>query len=316
MLKPVVDSRLLVGPETMDDAAVVQLSTDLAIVLTTDFITPVVDDPLDWGWIAAANSVSDIFAMGARPVAALNVLAWSKSLPQEMLGDVLVGGQAAAEAAGCMIVGGHTIQDKEPKYGLAVVGTVHPDRIVRNRGAQPGDILFLSKALGAGAVTTAMRADAATPEEIEAVVRSMRVINRGACEAALAASVRAMTDVTGFGLAGHLTEMLGPDGPLGVRLRASALPVLPGALRHILAGRSPCGAHDNRQAYQSRVRTTAGVPAEIELLLFDPQTSGGLLAAIPPEHAGKFREEAARHGAEACAIGEFTETGAIDVVGD
>ena len=214
MLKPIVDSRLLVGPETMDDAAVVQLSADLAIVLTTDFITPVVDDPLDWGWIAAANSISDIFAMGARPIAALNILAWSKCLPQEMLGDVLIGGQAAAEAAGCMIVGGHTVEDKEPKYGLAVFGTVHPDRILRNRGAHAGDILFLSKALGAGAVTTAMKLDAASPEEIEAVVQSMRGINRGACEAALAASVRAMTDVTGFGLAGHLIEMLGPEGLL------------------------------------------------------------------------------------------------------
>jgi len=315
MLKPIVDSRLLVGPETMDDAAVVQLSADLAIVLTTDFITPVVDDPLDWGWIAAANSISDIFAMGARPVAALNILAWSKCLPQEMLGDVLIGGQAAAEAAGCMIVGGHTVEDKEPKYGLAVFGTVHPDRILRNRGAHPGDVLFLSKALGAGAVTTAMKLDAASPDEIEAVVQSMRGINRGASEAALAASVRAMTDVTGFGLAGHLSEMLGPDGPLGARLRAAALPVLPGALEHIREGRSPGGAQRNRLAYRTRVRTTLDVPPAVESLLYDPQTSGGLLMAIPAESADTFREEAARRGVPAHAIGEFTETGAIDVVG-
>jgi len=300
----------------MDDAAVVQLSPELAIVLTTDFLTPIVDDPLDWGWIAATNSISDVFAMGGRPVAALNILAWSRCLPQEMLGDVLTGGQAAAEAAGCMIVGGHSVDDKEPKYGLAVFGTVHPQRIIRNRGAQPGDVLFLTKPLGTGVITTATKLDAATPEELDAAVASMRLSNRGAAEAALAASVRAMTDVTGFGLAGHVMEMLDPDGPLGARLVASALPVLPGALVHLAAGRSPGGAGRNRQAYQGRVRVASGVAEDLEALLYDPQTSGGILAAIPPECVEKFLAEAARHGANTWRIGQFTETGAIELAAE
>jgi len=311
---PAVDPRLLVGPETLDDAAVVAVSDELAVCFTADFITPVVDDPGQWGQIAAANSLSDVFAMGARPLAALNLVCWPKSLPPEMLAEVLAGGARTAAESACLIVGGHTVEDKEPKYGLAVIGTVHPDRVFRNRGAQPGDLLYLTKPLGTGILATAIKAGLAGREETEAAVQSMTTLNRGASEAAVAVSARALTDVSGFGLAGHLLEMLGPDGSLGAEVYANELPLLPGVRRHMQTGMIPGGAYRNRDAYQKRVRIAEEARDPWEILIYDPQTSGGLLAAIPPEAEERFRQEAARRDVAASRIGAFNQTGRIDVV--
>ena len=313
-LTPAVDPRLLVGPETLDDAAALKLSDDLAICFTADFITPLVDDPNAWGRIAAANSLSDIYAMGARPLAALNLVSWPSRLPPDVLAEVLHGAASVAEGSGCLIVGGHTIEDKEPKYGMAVIGTVHPNRIFRNRGARPGDLLYLTKPLGTGILATAIKAELAAGEEIEAAVQSMTALNRQASEAAIAASARAITDVTGFGLLGHLTEMLGSPDNLGAEVSADSLPLLPGVLRHMESGLIPAGAYRNRDAYSERVVIGEKIVGALEMLLYDPQTSGGLLAAILPQNAGRFEEDATRRGITVTRIGTFDETGRIHVV--
>ena len=301
------------GPETLDDAAALRISDEVAICFTADFITPLVDDPAQWGRIAAANSISDIYAMGAKPLAALNLVCWPNCLPLELLGKVLAGGASAAADADCLVVGGHTLDDKQPKYGMAVIGTVHPDRILRNQGAQPGDRIYLTKPLGTGIIATALKADLATSEEIEAATQSMTTLNLAASQAAIAAHARALTDVTGFGLAGHLSEMLGGDGNLGAKVSMDALPILPGVSGHMGMGMIPGGAYRNRDAYQHRVQLCDGADETLEILLYDPQTSGGLLAAIPVETAEHFEHEAARDGVQASHIGEFDRSGLIRV---
>lgn len=316
---PAADPRLLVGPETFDDAAVLAISDELAICFTADFITPVVDDPGQWGQIAAANSLSDVFAMGARPLAALNLVCWPKRLSIEMLAEVLAGGARAAEESGCLVVGGHTVEDKEPKYGMAVIGIVQPNRILRNQGARPGDLLYLTKPLGTGIIATAVKAELASPEETEAAMHSMTLLNLAASEAAIAASARALTDVSGFGLAGHLLEMLGrhpcqqTGDSLGAELYADALPLLPGVRGQMKLGMIPAGAYRNRDAYTGRVRISEELRDQWEMLIYDPQTSGGLLAAIEPDSAKGFEQEASGRGVDAHRIGKFNETGRIDV---
>ena len=289
------------------------VSDDMAVCFTADFITPVVDDAQTWGRIAAANALSDVYAMGAKPLAALNLVCWPKQLPMELLSDVLAGGMAVTSEAGCLLVGGHTVEDKEPKYGLAVIGTVHPDRIIRNQGARPGDLLYLSKPLGTGIIATAVKAKLAKDEETAAAVASMTRLNRNACEAALAASVRAMTDVTGFGLAGHLSEMLGPEGRLGAEISFKSLPLLPGTRQHTQMGMIPAGAYRNRDAYSGRVRFAQDVEDGLEILLFDPQTSGGLLIAIDPDTAREFEKESQNRNTKATRIGVFNDTRQIAV---
>jgi selenide,water dikinase len=304
----------MAGPETLDDAAVLRLRDDLAVCFTADIITPLVDDPATWGRIAAANSLSDIYAMGATPLAALNLVGWPDCLPVDLLAEVLAGGAAVAAEAGCLVVGGHTIKDREPKYGMAVLGTVHPQRVLRNRGARPGDLLYLTKPLGTGILATAIKAGVAAPHEIEAAVAGMTALSRAASEAACAAGARALTDVTGFGLAGHLCEMLGPGGELGAEVSLAALPSLPGVIGHAQAGRIPGGAYSNREAYAARVRFAPEIPEDRHILLFDPQTSGGLLAAIPPASASSFERESNARAATVHRIGRFTATGRIEVV--
>ena len=310
---PAVDPRLLVGPETLDDAAVLKVSADLAVCFTADFITPLVDDPWQWGRIAAANSISDVYAMGGKPLAALNLVCWPNCLPLEMLGQVMAGGSSAAVESDCLVVGGHTVDDKQPKYGMAVIGTVHPDRILRNLGAKPDDRAYLTKPLGTGIMATAFKADLATPDELEAATQSMCALNRAASEAAVVADARALTDVTGFGLAGHLTEMLGPDRRLGLRLSADALPLLPGVRAHMETGMIPGGAYRNRDAYQDRVEFGNPACRALEMLLYDPQTSGGLLAAIAPESGEQFEREARQRGLRVTLIGQFDDSGRIRV---
>lgn len=311
---PAVDPRLLVGPETLDDAAALKVSDDVAICFTADFITPLVDDPWQWGRIAAANSISDIYAMGATPMAALNIVCWPNCLPVEWLGKLLEGGASAAADSDCLVVGGHTVDDKEPKYGMAVIGTVHPERIIRNQGARPGDQIYLTKPLGTGIIATAMKAALAKQDEVEVATQSMMMLNRAASQSAVAAGARALTDVTGFSLAGHLNEMLGGDGKLGAGISMDALPILPGVKRHMAMGMIPGGAYRNRDAYQQRVKLSENADATLELLLYDPQTSGGLLAAIPSEATAQFEAELAQRGVKASRIGEFDDGGVIRVL--
>jgi selenide,water dikinase len=292
---------------------VLKVSTELAICFTADFITPLVDDPRTWGRIAAANALSDVFAMGGAPLAALNLVCWPSCLPIEMLHEVLAGGAAAAAEAGCLVVGGHTIADQEPKYGMAVIGTLHPHRILRNRGAQPGDALYLTKPLGTGIIATALKADLAAAEHLAAAVESMTTLNGPAASAATAAGARAATDVTGFGLAGHLTEMLGDEG-LGCSLFADTLPWLPGAADYLAMGLIPGGAYRNRETFGPRVSVPAGLRDGLEMLLFDPQTSGGLLVALPAEGAEAFEQQAAARDVQSWQIGRFDATPGIRVV--
>ena len=314
-LVPAVDPRLLVGSETFDDAAALRVSDDLAILFTADFITPLVDDARSWGRIAAANALSDIYAMGGRPLAALNLVCWPRELPAELLGDVLSGGAAAAAEAGCLIVGGHTVEDREPKYGMAVIGLTRPEAIVRNRGSEDGDVLYLTKPLGTGILATAIKAELANADQIAAAVASMTALNRVAAEAAVAAGVHAMTDVTGFGLAGHLSEMLGDDRQLGAKLSLAALPRLPGIREQMAMGMIPGGAYRNREAYGDRVTLDPASNQDDEILLFDPQTSGGLLIAIAPESAATFEQRAEPGGAEFWQIGRINTSGRIEVTG-
>lgn len=313
-LAPGVDPRLLVGAETLDDAAAVRVSDDLAILFTADFITPLVDDPHIWGQIAAANALSDIYAMGGRPLAALNLVGWPRELPAEMLGQVLAGGATVAAKADCLIAGGHTVEDQEPKYGMAVIGLTHPDAIIRNRGLKPGDSLLLTKPLGTGILATATKAELADPDHVSAAVASMTALNRAAAEAAVAVGAHAMTDVTGFGLAGHLIEMLGDDRQLGAQLSLAALPLLPGVADLMALGMIPGGAYRNRDAYGDRVVFASAEHQQADMLIFDPQTSGGLLVGVAPECAAGFEEKAAAGGVQTWQIGHVDTSGTIQVV--
>lgn len=295
----------MVGLDAPDDAAVYRITPDLALVQTVDFFSPVVDDPGDWGRIAAANALSDVYAMGGRPVTALNLVGWPRDLGFEVLGRVLDGaGETCAEAE-VEIVGGHSIDDPEPKFGLAVTGTVHPDRIVRARGAGPGCDLVLTKPLGTGIVSSGIKAGRASEDVISAAIASMAALNRGAAEAMLEAGPRAATDVTGFGLTGHLLEMLG-DG-LAAELDAAAIPVLSGALELAGAGVWPRGTGRNMEAARQRV-TTDGVDEALAVLLFDAQTSGGLLIAVEEPRTARLLQLLSEQGVGAAArIGRVVE---------
>lgn len=282
------DPSVLVGLSIADDAAVVRLTDDTALVLTTDFFTPIVDDPYAFGQIAVTNALSDVYAMGGVPRWALNLAGFPmKALPLSILTDILRGGGDKAAEAGVSIVGGHTIDDAEPKFGLAVVGTVHPDRVLKKGGARPGDALVLTKALGTGIVATGLKRGKAEAAWVEAMTRSMVTLNRAGAEAALAAGVRAMTDVTGYGLLGHLLEMCRAGGH-GARLDTARVPLLPGALSLTRDDVVPGGTRANAEFVAPSVRHGTGVEPALRLLLADAQTSGGLLAAVPAERAAEL----------------------------
>lgn len=281
-LPPMVDPRILVGAATRDDAAVFRLDADRALVATTDFFTPIVDDARDWGRIAAANALSDIYAMGGRPLFALNLVAWPRTtLPFELLGEVLQGASEIAAQAGCPLVGGHSVDDPEPKFGLAVIGEVHPARILTNATGHPGDLLILTKPLGTGILTTALKRDRIAAPEIAPAVASMATLNDGAMRAALAHGVTCATDVTGFGLLGHLGNILKASG-VGAEIGVEALPLLPGARELAEAGVVPGGTERNLKAAEG-VEWDADVSRAERLLCADAQTSGGLLLAVAPE---------------------------------
>jgi selenide,water dikinase len=277
---------LLVGTETGDDAAVWRLDAGRALVATTDFITPVVDDARTWGRIAATNAVSDVYAMGGRPLFALNLVAWpADELSTELLSEVLTGGAEVGAECGFAVVGGHTVDDPEPKYGLAVVGEVHPNRILTNTGLRDGDLLVLTKALGVGVATTAIKQGRASAELVDAAVASMTVSNAAAAAAALAAGATGATDVTGFGLLGHLARMLAASG-MDAELDVAAVPVLSGVRELVSAGVLPGGSRRNRDWVADRL-DAQGVGELDVLVLADAQTSGGLLFGAAPDAAAQ-----------------------------
>ncbi|HTT94199.1 MAG TPA: selenide, water dikinase SelD [Solirubrobacterales bacterium] len=281
-LPPSADPNLLIGLDPADDAAVYRLTDDLALVQTIDFFTPIVDDPRDFGRIAATNALSDVYAMGGTPILALNVVAFSlEALGADVLRQILAGGAEVAAAAGVAIGGGHSIDDPEPKYGMAVSGTVHPDEVLGAAGGRPGDDLYLTKPIGGGLITTAAKRGIAEPAWIAAAVEAMTTLNADAARAARAAGAHALTDVTGFGLLGHLHELCGSSG-LAATLDAGAVPSLPGALDLAAAGTAQAGgsARNAREAAAFATFDPAVDPAR-RALLSDAMTSGGLLAAVP-----------------------------------
>ena len=281
---------VLVGAETYDDAGVYRLSDELALVQTADFFTPIVDDPRDFGRIAAANALSDVYAMGARPVTALNLVAFPlERLGGTVLAEILAGGADVAREAGVAIVGGHSIDDPEPKYGLAVTGVVHPAAAVRNSTARPGDTLFLTKPVGGGAVTTAAKRGVAPPAVVRACTDVMTTLNAEAAAAALSVGPSAMTDVTGFGLLGHLHELTLASG-VEARVAAQAVPVIDGALDLLAAGALAGGSRRNREWVEPHVEWEAAVPEPLRALLCDAMTSGGLLVAAAPDRAGAMED--------------------------
>jgi selenide,water dikinase len=296
---------------------VFRLRDDLAIVNTVDFFTPVVDDPFTYGQIAAANALSDIYAMGGKPLTALNIVCWPQSgLPGEMLAEILRGGTEKAREAGALIVGGHSVADDEVKYGMAVTGVIDPRRIIRNVGAQVGDALVLSKPLGTGILMTALKRDHLSDDHYVIAVRWMTELNAGTATAMLKYEVHAATDVTGFGLAGHGFKMADGSG-VTLRIEESDLPVLPGALELCREGMVPGGGKRNREYYGRHVKIAEEVADEIAELLFDPQTSGGLLIALPPDQAEALLSDLQRGGnGEAAIIGRVVarEHLAIEVV--
>jgi selenide, water dikinase len=296
------DANLLVGAADGDDAAVLRLDDERALVLTTDFFTPIVDDARDWGRIAAANALSDVYAMGGRPLMALNLTAWpAADLPVELLAEVLRGGAEVAGQAGCPVVGGHSIDDPEPKYGLAVVGLADPGRLLTIARARPGDRLVLTKPLGTGVVATAVKRGHPDPGDVAAAVAAMTTLNRDAAEAALAAGVEAATDVTGFGLLGHLHRMLRASGA------AARVPFLPGAAELAGAGFVSGGTRNNEAYLRDHVDLEPGLPPVVATLLHDAQTSGGLLLAVAPEALGGLVADLRGRGIEPALIGRVLD---------
>jgi len=295
-----------VGPETADDAGVYRIGADLALVETTDIITPLVDDPFTFGRIAAANALSDVYAMGGRPVTAMNLAFFPAcTLPVEVLAAILAGGEKAILEAEACLVGGHTVEDDELKYGLAVTGTVHPDRVVRNSTAVTGDRLILTKPLGTGIVSTAIKADMADEETVAEVIRWMTLLNAVPAGIMTACGATACTDVTGFGLIGHATEMAVGAG-VTIRLHFDRVPVMDGVAGLIGDGLVPAGCYRNRDHYAPQLKPETP-SADALLPLFDPQTSGGLLISLPPGGAERFLAAAADKGCFAVPVGEVLE---------
>ena len=314
-LPPIDDPNVLVGNSTADDAGVYRLTAEIALVQTVDFFTPIVDDPYTFGAIAAANALSDVYAMGGRPVTAVAIAAFPQDASIEVLHDILRGGAEKAREAGINVIGGHTIKDDEPKYGLAVTGIVHPDRILRNSTAHAGDALVLTKALGTGILTTARRSDRIDDAALAAAIASMTTLNRAAAESLAGFDVHAATDVTGFGLAGHLLEML-RGASVGAKIEAHAVPLLPLALELAREGVAPGGSRTNlAQALAAGATFDASIEPALQLVLCDAQTSGGLLVAIAPADAQRYVRAAQEQNVSAVVIGHTTADGRLTFIG-
>ncbi len=307
------DPRLIVGSETSDDGGVYYLTPEIALVESCDVITPAADDPRSFGRIAAANALSDIYAMGGKPLTAMNIAFFPNcTLPAEILGEVLAGGQEALNEAGCCLVGGHTVEDDELKYGLAITGTVHPEAVLRNSTAKPGDHLVLTKPLGSGILSTAVKGEMATDEQEAEVVRWMSLLNRRAAELMLMHNPSACTDVTGFGLIGHACEMARGAG-VTICLELDLIPLMEGVISQVSDGMIPAGCYQNRSFYLSFVDSGACKTDHL-LPLSDPQTSGGLLISFSPINADAFIYDAEKKGIFARKIGEVLPKGKVPLL--
>jgi selenide,water dikinase len=301
------DDRVLIDYRTADDAGVYKLDETRALVQTVDFFTPIVDDPFTYGQIAACNALSDVYAMGGRPLTALAIAGFPREAERTILSTIFAGGLDVLTQAGVALLGGHTVQDQEIKFGYAVTGEIDPRRVLANAGAQPGDHLILTKALGTGIIATALKFGRANEPAIAAAIRSMTTLNRAAAEAIQSLPdgiVHACTDITGFGLLGHASEMA-IAGNCGLELDADAIPLLEGA-RELVQGNVPGGGRTNRQHFGARISIAPGVPADVAELLFDPQTSGGLLIAIRPDATHQAQEALAEAGVSPFVIGRVT----------
>jgi selenide,water dikinase len=312
-LPRVANKNVLVGFDTSDDAGVFKLSETLALVQTVDFFTPIVDDPFVYGQIAGANALSDIYAMGGQPICALSVVAFPSKGDAAVLVEIVRGGYDKLQEAGCALLGGHSITDDEIKFGYAVTGTIHPARILTNAGARPGDALILTKQIGTGVVTTALKRGLARSGDLDAAVASMVELNRQACEVTARYPAHACTDVTGFGLLGHAREMAVASGATIV-IDHTKVAFLPGAREYAAKGALPGGLHNNREFISCAVDVLGPVPEDVENLLYDPQTSGGLLIAVAGESAKDLAAGLRAAGLPAAIIGEVQERGSKPIV--
>jgi len=294
---------LLVGLEASDDAAVYRISEDVAIIQTLDFFTPVVDDPYTYGAIAAANAMSDVYAMGGEVVLALNISCFPADLAPATISEILRGGADKVREAGGAVAGGHTVDDQEPKFGMAVMGVVHPERITTKGAARPGDILLLTKPIGVGIITTAAKSDIAKPEHLQAAIESMLQLNRIGAALAARFGIQAMTDITGFALLGHASEMA-EHSSVRLHLHSTAVPLLPGALGYAERWLFPGGSKRNADYFGQWVKCSPQVPEELLMLFYTPETSGGLLVAVPPGKLGEVEAHLRTAGQSYWLIGE------------
>lgn len=302
------------GLETSDDAAVYKINEELAIIHTVDFFTPVVDDPYLFGQIAACNALSDIYAMGGRPLLALNIVGFPEKLVEDVLPLVMKGGADKVIEAGAIIAGGHSIKTPEPVYGLSVLGVVHPDRVLTNAGAKPGDVVVLTKPLGTGVFTTAAKAGMVDSRVEREALEAMNTLNKSASDAAVQVGVSAVTDITGFGLLGHAHEMAAGSG-VTLRIQAEKVPVIPGILQYAAMGLLPAGLYANRKYLADKVAFAENIREELADVLFDPQTSGGLLISCPEERAEAMMEELKNNGVKwASIIGRVEEKSGKDII--
>jgi selenide,water dikinase len=303
---------LLIGLGSPDDAAVYQISDEQALIFTTDFFTPVVDDAYTYGAVAAANAMSDVYAMGGQVVLALSIAAFPPKLPAATISEILRGAAEKVAEAGGVIAGGHTIDDDEPKFGLAVMGTVHPDRVGKKGGARPGDQLLLTKPLGIGMITTAAKGDAVDPAHLDAAIEAMLHLNREAAELAQQVTFHAMTDVTGFALLGHAYEMAS-QSDARFRFHFDQIPFLPGAKEYAYLWLFPGGSCNNQRTFEDHI-SFDGLEEEMQMLLFTPETSGGLLIALPPTDADRLETLFQQASQSIWRVGEVVEGDGLEVV--
>ncbi len=301
------DDNLIVGLDTSDDAAVYRISDELALIQTLDFFTPVVDDPYVFGQIAATNSLSDIYAMGGEPKLAMNIVCFPNCLDPNVLVDILKGGADKVQEAGAILVGGHTVEDDEPKYGLSVAGFVHPNKVLTNSNAKPGDLLILTKPLGLGIVNTAIKGEIADRNSYDEAVKVMTTLNKYGKEALdRAGGANSLTDITGFGLLGHALEMA-MGSSVTIKINHNNIPLIINALEYAQMGLVPAGAYANRKYIGDRIFIDKNVPKDIEDVLFDPQTSGGLLISVPKDKAERLMEELKDTPTKYGIVGEVVE---------
>lgn len=310
---PPTSERLLVGIDGVDDAGIYKLTDDLALVQTVDFFPPIVDDPFTFGQVAAANALSDIYAMGGVPITALNIIGFPAAMPPDIIGEILRGGADKIAEAGAVIAGGHSVKDNELKYGLAVTGLIHPQKIVTNGGAQIGERLILTKAIGTGIVSTAVKKNLATQEEIDAVSRVMTDLNKVAADGMVKFSASAATDITGFGLAGHAYEMAHASG-VSLEIQFDDIPLLPGVIRHAKAGALTGGADANRKYLEDKITLPESYEKYKRDIIFDAQTSGGMLIAIAEGRADALLEFLKINAVNASPIGRVVSPGSAAVI--